>query len=192
MKCIPEVVCDKSVFGGPIFPQPASSAPTSLLHLPECLSTRGVSLAFNLRGACEQINMLLLPTQPLWTPGCVWSLALAQNVNCLVAALHSGPVGLLWVEEKVSLFSSVMDFSPYDCWTVVQSGEFRSKVSRDYSLQSQAEFTSWVCPLISSHAQAGVEEVLRSFRAVSYKIVYQQMHKCSPNCMFITVSSLSM
>lgn len=119
-KGIPEVVCNNLYLASP-FPLNLSHLLLLYFHhyFPECLSTRGVSLAFNLWGVSEQINILLLTTQPLWTLGCVCNLALARNVNCLVAALHSGPVGLLWVEEKGIFFYSVMDLLLYDCWMLV-------------------------------------------------------------------------
>lgn len=149
-KYIPEVVCNNLSSASP-FPLNLSHLLLLYFHhyFPECLSTRGVSLAFNLSGVSEQINILLLTTQPLWTLGCVCNLALARNVNCLVAALHSGPVGLLWVEEKGIFFSLLWWISCcmiVECWSKMVSLDTRCQEihTKTWSQQTQAELTRWV------------------------------------------------
>lgn len=95
VKCILEVLCDKVSLAPPFL---LKLSHLLLLHIyitqnafqqvvwASCLqSQRG--LWENKYTVVHKLTMLV----------CVCSLALAQNANCLVAALHSGPVGLLWV-----------------------------------------------------------------------------------------------
>lgn len=68
----------------------------------------GELVAFDLGGAREQINTLLPASRPLpelW--GVSAKPALAQNANCLVAALHCGPVKLLWEVGKEKRYLSL-------------------------------------------------------------------------------------